>query len=128
MGLSLLSPVILILIGFLFIALGWAFLRAEPLEFWKYWLLALPPLAWLLTAGWGSYFWLDWTKTPIIRNPGWVEDGIAVYLGLFVISALVILALFRGARLFASIYLAINTYMALATSFVTGMAVTGDWL
>jgi len=112
----------------LFLCLLYAHHRAEPLEWRKYWLLAIQPAIWIFVGLWGGYFWVDTQTFPFVPNPEWVINAIGVSLLIFLLSGLGTIAYLRGARWFAAIYFVINLYFMLAISFSSSMAITGNWL
>jgi hypothetical protein len=113
----------LILIVFLI----WAFRRAE-IERRKVWILSLFPLMWICIGLLGGLYWVDWQQKPIQHPPPWVNFFVTYGLVVFLITAAIAIWYLRGARLLASIFIAIHLYFMVAMSFLAGMAVTGVWL
>jgi uncharacterized membrane protein len=81
-----------------------------------------------LTGLLGGYYWVDWAHTPVQRSPSWVLFAVKWNLLSFVVIGLMTIAFLQGGRWFASICFLINLYFMVAMTFLSGMAVTGDWL
>jgi len=104
------------------------FILAEPLEYWKYALLALLPLMWIGIGLWGGYFWVDRQATPFVPNPERVSFPVAYDLWVYLAIAIGLIAYLRHFRWFTAIFALLNLYFMLAMSFLGGMAITGNWL
>jgi hypothetical protein len=122
------SPVIWIPLIVLLLCLWHTHRRAEPIECRKYRLLLLLPAVWIFVGLWGSYFWLDWQKFPVVPNPPWVAATVMASMAVFLLLGIGLIVYLRGARWFAAIYFVINLYFTLAISFLSDMAITGNWL
>jgi hypothetical protein len=110
------------------IALVVSYRRAQPIERRNYCFMAPLPAIWVFVGLWGAAFWVDWQTAPVIPNPKWISYVIWVSLAAFMICGAGLIALLRGARIFAAIYALMNLYFMLVMAFLALMAVTGDWL
>jgi hypothetical protein len=126
--LSLSSVWVLIPLLLLCVALVVVHQRAEPIQYRKYWLLAVLPAIWMFVGLWAGMFWVEWQKFPVVPNPRWVISVIWASAAAFLLSGIGTILIFREARLFATIYFAINLYFMAAMYFLARMALTGDWL
>jgi hypothetical protein len=90
-------------------------------------LLILPAL-WILTGLLGGYYWVDWARVPVQYSPWWVPHALNFNILSFLLIGLVSIIFLKGARWFASICFVINLYFMIAMTFLSAMAVTGDWL
>jgi hypothetical protein len=110
------------------VALVWAVLHAKPEARSRFWVLPVLPLVWVSIGLWGSYFWLDWEKKPVVQNPEWVAYPVSVLFCTFLVLGVALITYLRGARVFAVIYFLMNLYFVLAMSLLSGMAISGTWL
>jgi hypothetical protein len=106
----------------------WLFIRAEPIEYLKYALLALLPLMWIGVGLWCGYFWADWQAKPFVANPDWVSYPVTYGLWVYLAIALGLIVYLRHLRWFIVLFALLNLYFMLAMSFLGGMAISGDWL
>jgi hypothetical protein len=115
-----------------FVALGagctWAYVRARPILPWKLSLLALLPLIWISVGVWGGHFWLNWEKTPFVKNPDWVIYPVKFGIWAFLAIAAGLMVYLREAWLFVLLFIGVNLYFMLSMTLLAGMAVTGTWL
>jgi len=87
------------------VTLIWLFLRAEPIEYWKYVLLALLPLMWIAVGLWGSFFWINWQAKPFVPNPDWVSYPVAYGLLIYLAVAIGLIVYLRHLGWFTTLLL-----------------------
>jgi hypothetical protein len=110
----------------LFLGLIYSHHRAVPIGGQKYWILSVLPLMWVFVGFWGSHFWRAPQADLAGSNPPWVPYVIGASVLIFVLYGLVMIAYFRGARWFATLYFSFNLYFMLSLSFFSSMAVIGE--
>jgi hypothetical protein len=94
----------------------------------RLWILLILPALWILTGLLGGYYWVDWARVPVQYSPWWVPHALNFNILSFLLIGLVSIIFLKGARWFASICFVINLYFMIAMTFLSAMAVTGDWL
>jgi hypothetical protein len=94
----------------------------------RLWILLILPVLWILTGLLGGYYWVDWARLPVQYPPPWVLYALNFNILSFLLIGLVSIIFLKGARWFASICSVINLYFMVAMTFLSAMAVTGDWL
>ena len=88
--------------------------------------LVILPAIWLFVGYWGGLFWRS--RDPALHYGDWVQYPGMVGPFLLVLVAAFFIWRLDGARLFVGTYALINLYFTAALSFMSLMAVTGDWL
>ena len=91
------------------------------------WILVLPAI-WIVTGYWGALVALHLERAPVRQYPQWVLWPALVAPLLCILLAAVFVRRTKGTRLFAAAYAIVNLFFTLSVSFVSGMAITGDWL
>ncbi|TAL04927.1 MAG: hypothetical protein EPO08_00105 [Rhodospirillaceae bacterium] len=92
------------------------------------WVLLVLPAIWIFVGLWGGTFWVDWQHHPVHNNPSWVSYPIFVAPWLAIAATIFLALRLVGARLLVSAFGLINIYFTVFFSFMSGMAITGDWL
>jgi hypothetical protein len=122
-GFSFFWPPFLALV--LGLAVAW---KISSVERRRLWILLILPALWILTGLLGGYYWVDWARVPVQYSPWWVLHALNFNMLSFLLIGLVSIIFLKGARWFASICFVINLYFMIAMTFLSEMAVTGDWL
>jgi len=94
----------------------------------RLWILLILPVLWILTGLLGGCYWVDWARVPVQYPPPWVLYALNFNILSFLLIGLISVVFLKGARWFASIYFVVNLYFMIAMTFLSSMAVTGDWL